>query len=475
MITIGIRTRFVADVFAATDASGRAEWPPHPARLMYAAVDAAGADASEPEDRALRWLAKQPAPSISCPKPFVRAAEPKPYMPYVPKRLKEPYVPKRFKGLKPPLTNDRPFPEVVLPNGQEDVVFGFDGSEAPVADLDRLLARVRRLGTHRSPCVVDLVPTIPRPAWVPKPRHVPDNHPEVCWLRWGYEGIVDDLRQEWRKRCERGRLQAELAREPMRASQVAYVPAKHARESQRREGAVVTFRLVGDRFFAHDAVHVVTAARVALNETTGGALPSVHGHGPDGRPAKDEPRVGVIPLIDAGYEWSDGRVIGVGFVLPPALEYDTHVLRGLEALRGRPIRVPRRSAALEEPDDAWALNPERWTRPSRRWATVTPIVNNGFPGGGGSRRRPSGSGKVAKKVGKMLRQAAPAASGSFEVSPEPVMCGLSPSREFTAPEHRRWSWRSHLQVVFDEPIVGPLLVGPGRWQGWGVLAPVPKS
>ena len=468
MITIGIRTRFVADVFAATDASGRAEWPPHPARLLYAAVDAAGADASEPEDRALRWLAKQPAPSISCPKPFVRVAEPKPYMPYVPKRLK---------GLTPPRTNDRPFPEVVLPNGQEDVVFGFDGCwpEALVADLDRLLARVRRLGTHRSPCVMDLVTTVPRPAWVPKPRHVPDNHPAVRWLRWGYEGIVDDLRQEWRKRCELGRQQAELAREPMKASHVAYVPANHAREPQRREGAVVTFRLVGDRFYAHDAVHVVTAARVALNETTGGALASVHGHAPDGRPVKNEPRIGVIPLIDAGYEWSDGRIIGVGFVVPPALEYDMHLLQGLEALRRRPIRVSGRSAALKDPDDAWALNPQRWSRSSRRWATVTPIVNNGFPGGGGSRARPSGSGKVAKKIGKMLMQAVPATSGIFMVSPEPPMRGLSPSWEFTAPEHRRWSWRMHLQVDFDERVAGPLLVGPGRWQGWGLLAPVPKS
>lgn len=472
MSAIGIRVRFVADVFAATDASGRAEWPPHPARLLYAAVDAAGADASEPEARALRWLAKQPAPSISCPEPFVRAAEPKPYMPSVPKQLE---------GLTPPRTNDRPFPEVVLPDGREDVVFGFDKHwpEVLVADIDRLLARVRRLGTHRSPCVVDLVRTVPQPAWVPKPHYVPDNHPEVCWLRWGYEGIVDDLRQEWRKRCDRGRLQAEFAREPMKAKQVAYVPAKHAREPQRREGIVENFRLAGDRFYARHAVHIVTAVRVALNETTGGTLASVHGHAPDGRAAKNEPRVGVIPLIDAGYEWSDGRIIGVGFVIPPALEYDTHLLLGLEALRRRPIRVPGRSAArsavLEERDDAWTLNPERWTRPSRRWATVTPIVNNGFPGGGGSRLRPSGSGKVAKKVGRMLMQAAPAASGSFELSPESLMRGVSPSWEFTAPEHRRWSWRMHLQVDFDQLVAGPLLVGPGRWQGWGLLAPVPKS
>jgi len=463
----------VADVFAASDASGRAEWPPHPARLLYAAVDAAGADASEPEDRALRWLAKQPAPSISCPEPFVRAAEPKPYMPYVSKRLK---------GLAPPRTNDRPFPEVVLPAGQEDVVFGFGGywPEALVADLDRLLARVRRLGTHRSPCVVELVRTVPQPAWVPnKPRHVPDNHPDVRTLRWGYEGIVDDLRQEWRKRCDRGRLQAEFAREPMKASHVAYVPAKHAREPRRREGVVVAFRLAGDRFYARHAIHVVAAVRIALNKTTGGGLACVHGHAPDGGPAKDEPRVGVIPLIDAGYERSDGRIIGVGFVIPPALEYDIRLLRGLEALRRCSIRVPgrsaARSAALEEPDDTWALNPERWTRPSRQWATVTPIVNHGFPGGGGSRLRPSGSGKVAKKIGKMLMQAAPATSGTFEMSPEPPMRGLAPSQEFTAPEHRRWSWRMHLRVVFDESVAGPLLVGPGRWQGWGLLAPVPKS
>ncbi len=471
MSTIGIRVRFVADTFAATDASGRAEWPPHPARLLYAAVDAAGADVTEPEKRALRWLAKQSAPSISCPKPFVRTGEPKPYMPYVPERLN---------GLTP-RTNDRPFPEVVLPDGREDIVFGFDKHwpEVLVADLDRLLARVRRLGTHRSPCVVDLVRPVPRPAWVRKPSHVPDDHPEVRWLRWGYEGIVDDLRQEWQKRCGRGRRQADFAREPMKASQVAYVPAKRAREPQRREGAIETFRLAGDRFYARDAVHVVTAVRVALNETTGGALASVHGHAPDGRPAKNEQRVGVIPLIDAGYEWSDGRIIGVGFVIPPALEYDDDLLRGLGVLHRRPIRVPGRSAArlatLEERDDTWALNPERWTRPSRRWATVTPIVNDGFPGGSGSRLRPSGSGKVAKKVGKMLMQAAPTASGfEIKMSRRPLMRGLSPSWEFTAPEHRRWSWRMHLQVVFDEPVAGPLLVGPGRWQGWGLLAPVPN-
>lgn len=490
MSVVGIRVRFVANVFAAAAASGRAEWPPHPVRLLYAAVDAAGTDASEPEERALRWLAKQPAPSISCPEPFMRAAEPKPFMPYVPplKRLKE-LIPLRAndrtawtlherKQFKPLRTNDRLFPEAVLPCDREDVVFSFDRlPEAPLEDLDGLLARVRRLGTHRSPCIVDLVEETPRPAWVPTPRHVPDNHPEVRRLRWGYEGIVADLRQGWRKRCDLGPMQAELAREPMPATHIAYVPAGYLPEAQPRppKGLVATLRLTGDSFTSRHAVHIVAAARTALNHATDGAIPAVHGHAPDGRPAKDEPRVGVIPLIDAGYQWSDGRVLGVGFAVPPALEYDAPLFRGLEALRHRSIRVLGRLASLEAPDDAWTLNPKRWTRPSRRWTTVTPIVNSGFPDGSGARRRPSARSKAAKKALKMLTRAAPDVDvQSLALSPESSMRGIAPAREFTAPERRRWSWRMHMQVVFAEPVAGPLLVGPGRWQGWGLMAPEPK-
>lgn len=472
MSTIGVKVRFMADTFAATDAAGRAEWPPHPVRLLYAAVDAAGADISEQEERALLWLAKQPAPSISCPEPFVRAVEPRPYMPYVPKRLvndkREMIVCVDTRGLTPRRANDRPFPEVVLPAGQEEVVFVFDGCwpEAVLLDsLDSLLKRVRRLGTHRSPCLVELVREIPPPTWVPRPAHVPANAPKARWLRWSYHDIVDDLRQGWRMRSEAGRQQAELSRAPMPAKHVAYVPTKYAHARGRglqRRGEIEILRLTGDRFYAHHAVHIASAARVALNEETKGVLASVHGHASDGRPSRDQVRVGVIPLIDAGYRRSDGRIIGIGFVLPPSLEYDVPLLRGLEALRGRSIRTLGRSATFEAPDaDTWTLNSRRWTMPSRRWATVTPIVNEG-------RAQP-------KKVRKMLRNAALGTNWTFEVSREPRMRGLAPAWKYVAPEHRRWSWRMHLQVTFDEPVAGPILVGPGRWQGWGLLAPLGRS
>ncbi|QCK01105.1 type I-U CRISPR-associated protein Cas5/Cas6 [Bradyrhizobium sp. WBAH33] len=45
---------------------GRAEWPPHPARLFCALVSVA--DLDDPvEEAALRWLESQPAPLIRVP------------------------------------------------------------------------------------------------------------------------------------------------------------------------------------------------------------------------------------------------------------------------------------------------------------------------------------------------------------------------------------------------------------------------
>ena len=39
--------------------------------------------------------------------------------------------------------------------------------------------------------------------------------------------------------------------------------------------------------------------------------------------------------------------------------------------------------------------------------------------------------------------------------------------------HRNYT--THLQITFDEPVSGPLILGAGRYFGYGLLLPMPGS
>lgn len=124
------------------------------------------------------------------------------------------------------------------------------------------------------------------------------------------------------------------------------------------------------------------------------AVPEVlSGHAPDGNPTH-EPYLAIVPLADVGWRYSSGRLMGIGVILPRAIEGDFEsrtrrdVLRviarftasadggiGAFTLGALGVWCLRRAPQPQ----AQSLRPGRYCRAARRWATVTPFVFDRFP------------------------------------------------------------------------------------------------
>lgn len=204
------------------------------------------------------------------------------------------------------------------------------------------------------------------------------------------------------------------------------------------------------------------------------------------------PHLAFVPLADVGHAHADGHLLGAAIVLPrdvPADEQrrwlgpflmDAALDDGL-----RTIELPldeslgKWSLKLEDRDPfsrPKAMKLEIWTMASRVWATVTPIVLD---------RHPKSLEESAEIIAIACERAT-SIKGQNGIVPEiidikPVSrfegCGHA-KRDFP-PLHDRFgkSVRSHTHSVltFAEPVQGPLLLGAGRYLGYGLCRPVPDN
>ena len=130
------------------------------------------------------------------------------------------------------------------------------------------------------------------------------------------------------------------------------------------------------------------------------------------------------------------------------------------------LKVPGHREPFEleyRPDDLLPKSATswHWSRPSRRWVTVTPIVLDHYP------KRGDFEGAVRKSI-KLAGLPKPT---HVDVSAEAMTTGgvrLSP-REL--PQRARGRLYCHARITFDQPVTGPVLVGAGRYFGIGLLQP----
>jgi CRISPR-associated protein Csb2 len=113
------------------------------------------------------------------------------------------------------------------------------------------------------------------------------------------------------------------------------------------------------------------------------------------------------------------------------------------------------------------LLPETWTGPSRTWVTVTPMSFDRDPGDA------VGDGARASAVVACIRLDLPKPA-EVVVSATPFLEGVEHAQEFalfrptpTSPRRRH----VHVRLEFDEPVNGPLVIGAGRYLGYGLCRP----
>ena len=204
------------------------------------------------------------------------------------------------------------------------------------------------------------------------------------------------------------------------------------------------------------------------------------GHTVGGGPTAT-PHLALAPLQFAGAPHADGRIMGLALILPRAVPRrdagvvfdsilhaaDTGLPRVHRLFDGQWLEC---TLVLDTRERAPAnLDPPTWTTPSCTWASVTPVVLNRHFDGDDRWDRAAESVKDACQHIGLPRPNEVLLHAVSRVE------GVPHAREFPRLTRKRDHGRrshTHAVIVFDEPVAGPVLLGAGRFRGYGLCRPV---
>lgn len=442
----------------------RAEWPPHPGRLFMALVAAhMERDPGDSAERAaLLWLEGLRPAEISATDADPRDV-PEVFVPvndnFGPSTLPRggfsaKVVADRIRVLPDRRSKQsRTFPSVT----PHSPVVSFNWPEVGAEQLaehrpalERLAANVTCLG-HSSSMVRVAVRTDP-----PAAKYVPSDEGTMI-LRVPTRGRLDDLIACY-----------QAQRRPSTGFFCSYAEVKPTEDRPSSQfGALVAFRLVGPRLpltATQRLTSVVRQAAMELCETQ--PVPEIlSGHAADGSPSnRDHLAYAPLPFVD--HRFADGNLRGFAIVIPSGASADERrcVVRALARLER--IYFDRSAEWRIETVDAdrgmQSLKVWQYERPSRTWATVTPMVFDRFPKDREGRDATAVIARACQRVGLPEPIA-------VDISHVSRVRGVPISPEFKVLPRAGVAARpyAHVSLLFDRPVRGPILLGAGRYLGLG--------
>jgi CRISPR-associated protein Csb2 len=211
-------------------------------------------------------------------------------------------------------------------------------------------------------------------------------------------------------------------------------------------------------------------------------LPEVlTGHSANGTPS-EKPHAAYFPLAFVGSPHATGNLMGLAVVLPRAEHWVEHrkerrpvmtVMARIKQLTLGRLGVWELVPELREtpPDN---LRPKVWTASpegARVWASVTPIAFDEHP-------KQTDRAEYLAAVAVMIRGAC-ARIGLPEppivrITSVSAHVGAPTSRDFPRLRRKDGGERRHAHAImeFAQPVVGPVLLGAGRYRGYGVCRPL---
>ncbi len=243
----------------------------------------------------------------------------------------------------------------------------------------------------------------------------------------------------------------------------------------------------------------------------------VSGHEPDGSPLRNgNGHMALIPLPHVSHAHADGHLLGVGVVFPRSVDRkDRGQVLGkllMEEQTKKPTRVVElkleRLGEWKVKKSAWddeykhALDPLEWTafpKGARTWASVTPVVLDKFPKT--DRRKPDERLAWEAEVRQIVRKSCTRIGLPEDVlidvdttswhlgSPRavgkrrPLRGQAASDRDADAalgdgfPSYPAKGSNGprpqvHVWLRFQEPVIGPVLLGAGRYLGYGLCKPL---
>jgi CRISPR-associated protein Csb2 len=227
---------------------------------------------------------------------------------------------------------------------------------------------------------------------------------------------------------------------------------------------------------------ITKRCRDALLENLDGVdAEALTGHDPATKESSKNPHLAILPLAFVGHEHASGGILGIGFVLPENLTPNErqHFNRALASLCKNDLLLDKRGRwKLLPPDDRDTFRPTQWTGDNQGadlWATVTPFVYD---------RHSKAKDKVAyqQELADGIREAwnnvkhpdNPATLVEIIISPVSAHLGALPAHVYPRLRRKDGSERRHCHAIlrFDQPITGPLILGAGRYRGYGLCRPM---
>lgn len=523
MFSLGIRYLMGWSMAAADGAKKeRAEWPPHPDRV-YMALAAAwfetGKDAREGE--ALRWLECLPAPKLS-------AAG------HTQRQVVTHYVPVNDQGLSTTKTiqslaantqaslaglkdaglsqlpefrsrQPRAFPVAIPHDPDVHLIWDEAIPERHREPLAALCHKVGAIGHSASLAQMWLEDAPPAASLLPvsgmaasRMRVFGPGRLTYLEARYNRDRVIAhaDLEEQAKnakgkdKKMLKERINTEFpsgrpaSLRPEPGLWQGYATPAQAVEPEPLGGVfdprLVVLSLSGKRLPLPAALKLTEALRGALLKACPRPIPEwVSGHDAEGR-ASSQPHVALLPLPFVGGDHADGRIMGVALALPRDLDpaEATRVLetwlrdddgqpRQLKLFDGQWLECGAELETRERPPHSLRL--DTWTGAARRWASVTPVVlDRHFDG-------PDKWELAAESVKTACERAGLPRPIEVLLHPVSLIEGVPKSNEFPWIKRKKDGGRmhhTHAVIVFGEAVQGPVLVGAGRFRGYGLCCPL---
>jgi len=455
------------------------DWPPQPDRIYSALVASWGALGEPAESRAaLKWLEGLAPPQLSCAK--IASARPAVdvYVPVNDKKQEKALPDRRVRQA-------RRFAACALPPGPVHLRLEWDA--APDAEhlgaLCDLAAATSYVGHSAS--LVRL-----RFREDAEPANDLDTEDVVAAP---YPERLAEL-----KRLYERHIGGDARARPRPSPRLPAPKAATPRENVFSPEWLILSDAGGDRpdFYAAAAL----ARR--LRDAIAGALPDpvpswANGHDADGAPARDA-HMAIAPLANVGWEHGDGRLMGLGVVLPHKIRSDWDdrtpakwkekrdfggALAGLGNKDGViELKLGRAGVwklKIQPVPTRRSLDPRRYTKQARIFQTVTPIALDRHLKTEGAAAREEAAAIVAracaniglpeaKRVDVFKHSAVTGAPSAWPPSGAPAR------PTWARPRFLKSRKLVHARIEFADPVDGPVILGAGRFAGLGLCLPCPE-
>jgi len=263
-------------------------------------------------------------------------------------------------------------------------------------------------------------------------------------------------------------------------------------------------RMEGAALGLQHTLDVCRMLRNAILNHGGKSSPAwLTGHETDGSSTK-QPHLAIVPLANVGnhlststgerdrQEFADGHLMGLGLVLPadldPRLIGDTlglflsnafgEPLPQTLTLGAKGIWIVERETRSRAPK---GLTPETWSRPSRAWATVTPIVLDRHPKKDSRKELSAWRDEVAEMVVRSCEHIGLPRPSLVRIEKHGFLKGVPSSQPnrtgFPLIDHSDGKTRrmqTHALLEFEHTVQGPVLLGAGRFRGYGLCKPIDR-